>query len=265
MSDLKTIIDLVNLIKSHGPDLGERTVDTFKSGDPSQPLRGIVVTFMATWKVIEQAAALGANLIITHEPTYYSGGDDRDWLAGDPMYAAKKAFIEKHGITIWRFHDAWHRHQPDGILVGMAKKLGWEVDPKSTAQNVFEVKAQSVRDLAQWCKDRLAISTLRVAGDLDLVCSRVGMLPGACGGRRQMEFLREHNLDVLICGESPEWETCEYIRDSTDSGRKKALIILGHANSEEAGMEWFGHWLRPHVPAGIGIHHIMAGDPFKFI
>ena len=40
------------------------TVDTVKMGDPTQPLTGIVTTFLATQAVIAHAAAAGANLII---------------------------------------------------------------------------------------------------------------------------------------------------------------------------------------------------------
>lgn len=263
---LVTINEVIDLIKESGPEkLPEDTVDTFKSGNPTEPVRGIVVTFMATWKVLERAASLGANLIITHEPTYYSGRDETAWLNGDALYALKKAFIEKHGITIWRFHDGWHRRRPDGILAGMAQKLGWKMNPDSSVQNVFAIPSQPVKSLALWCKKQLDIKVVRVAGDIDATCNKAGMLPGASGGRRQIELFQKHDIDVLICGESPEWETCEYVRDSTDSGRKKALIILGHANSEEAGMEWFSEWLRPLIPAQIPLTHLKAGDPFQYV
>src|SRR4051812_3270526 len=42
------------------------TVDTVKSGDPDQPLKGIVTTMFATDAVIEQTIQLGANFIIAH-------------------------------------------------------------------------------------------------------------------------------------------------------------------------------------------------------
>jgi hypothetical protein len=104
------------------------TIDTFKTGDPTQPLAGIVTTFLATGAVITRAAELGANLIITHEPTFYTHEDNTDWLQDDPVYQAKRHLIDEHGIVIWRFHDYWHRTQPDGIMTGMAQRLGWELD-----------------------------------------------------------------------------------------------------------------------------------------
>ena len=44
----------------------------------------------------------------------------------DPVWADKRAFIEKHNMVVWRFHDHWHMRNPDGILAGMVHVLGWE-------------------------------------------------------------------------------------------------------------------------------------------
>ena len=54
------------------------------------------------------------------------------------------------------------------------------------------------------------------------------------------------------------------MRDAVHTGEKKALIILGHANSEEAGMRWLVDWLRPLVP-GVKITFVPAGDPFGYL
>jgi hypothetical protein len=42
------------------------------------------------------------------------------------VYQAKRWLIDENQIVIWRFHDHWHIHRPDGILTGMIKELGWE-------------------------------------------------------------------------------------------------------------------------------------------
>src|SRR4051812_25027079 len=89
------------------------TVDTVKLGDTRQPLKRVAVTFLASIEVIEQAAALGANLLITHEPTFYNHPDQTDWLAGNPVYAAKRQAAEAAGLVIWRFHDTLHSLRPD--------------------------------------------------------------------------------------------------------------------------------------------------------
>lgn len=60
-------------------------------------------------------------------------------------------------------------------------------------------------------------------------------MPGAAGCRSHIEYLGRQELDLLIVGETNEWETNEYVRDAADMGLAKALIITGHQRSEEAG------------------------------
>src|SRR4029077_7914471 len=104
------------------------TVDTFKAGNPDTQVTGIAVSMMATLDVLKRAAESRCNLIITHEPTFFSHLDKPDLAKGDsdPVLAEKQAFIEKHGLVIWRFHDHWHARNPDGIEAGMVHALGWE-------------------------------------------------------------------------------------------------------------------------------------------
>lgn len=245
--------------------LAADTVDTLKFGAPDQAVRGVVVTFMATLPVLERAVALGANLIITHEPTAYNGPDETAWLETDEVFLAKREFIANHRLAIWRFHDGCHQLQPDGIVAGIARQLGWNDPLPPEPPYIFNVPSLTVRSLASLCKRRLGISAVRVAGDLPMPCHRVGLLVGAWGGEAQIKLLQRDDVDVVICGESPEWETCEYVRDAVAAGRCKALIVLGHANSEEAGMAGVAQWMRPLLPASLPIHYVPAGDPFCFV
>lgn len=104
----------------------EKTCDQLIVGDWECEVTGIVTTFMATVDVVRDAIAKGANLIITHEPTYFTGWDQIDWLQADPVYVQKQRLIEENEINIWRFHDHMHRMQPDLIYFGLNKELGWE-------------------------------------------------------------------------------------------------------------------------------------------
>jgi len=242
----------------------EDTVDTVKSGDPSQPVTGIVTTFIATCQVIERAIELGANLIITHEPTYYTHRDEVAWLEGDPVYAFKRDLLERNGIVVWRFHDYWHMHRPDGITTGVLKQLGWAsyADPDQRAR--CTIPATSLSELVATIKERLGIEAVRVAGAPSMTCRHVALLVGAVPGEMQVEVLGQEGVDVLVCGETQEWTACEYVRDAACSGVHKALIVLGHANSEEPGMNWLVAWLRPRFP-GLAIAHVPAGDPFRYV
>ena len=71
-----TAQEIVDRIKKNiGVDWGTDDVDTFKAGDPSTIVTGVVTTSMATLDVLQKAVQAGANLIITAAPTFYSKAD----------------------------------------------------------------------------------------------------------------------------------------------------------------------------------------------
>lgn len=260
-----TAREIASLIEGEMPPRKPDTLDTFKSGDENAPVRGIATTFMATMDVLRKAAESGANLVITHEPSFYNHLDETAWIESDPVYLAKRKLLSDRGLIIWRFHDGWHRVRPDGILIGEERRLGWEQSKVAGEERIYRLPEQTVKDLACYCKDKVGAASVKVAGDLEATCRTVGLLPGAVGGRAQIQMLMRPDVDAIVCGESPEWETCEYVRDAAAAGLKKAMIVLGHANSEEAGMAYFSEWLRTRIPAHIPVTHLTAGDPFLFV
>ena len=240
------------------------TVDTFKTGDPEQQVTGVATTFLANCEVIEQAIQLGANLIITHEPTFYNHLDDTGWLSEDAVYQAKRRLIDEHNLMIWRFHDYWHMHNPDGILTGVLKELGWEAYASPEMPYFCHIPSMPLRQLAVTLKDRLGAGPVRLVGDLDMVCQKIGLALGAAGGEMQIQAFKFGDLDVVVCGEIHEWETSEYVRDAVYQGNRKALIVLGHAASEQAGMKWLADWLPPRFP-GLPITYIPVNSPFHWV
>lgn len=240
----------------------DETVDTVKCGDPSQAVTGIVTTFLANCAVIQRAVDLGANFIITHEPTFYNHPDDTGWLEEDAVYRAKGALIAKHELVIWRFHDYWHSHKPDGIITGVLRALGWEAYRSADAPYAVQIPPIRLRDLVPHIKTALGVHTARVVGPPDMTCRTVGLLVGSPGGEWQIKALGD-GVDVVLTGEINEWETCEYVRDALFQGRDMALVIVGHALSEEPGMAYLVDWLRDRVP-GVPVTHVPTGDPFRF-
>lgn len=260
-ADVITARQVIEQMKEHtGKPWTTPTVDTFKAGDPDTPVTGIATTFSATFDVLERAAAQGKNFIIAHEPTYYNHLDETDWLKNDPVYQQKLAFIQAHHMVVFRFHDHWHSMTPDGIRRGMATALGWE--QYQDAQNPFRfvLPQTTLASLAAQIKDRLHIRTLRVVGDPNLRVSRIGFLPGAAGEQRQVQLLERSDIQVLVAGESREWETVEYAWDAQKEHRPKALILMGHDVSEEEGMRYCAEWLKSFLK--VPIEYIPAGEPF---
>lgn len=239
----------------------EETVDTYKSGSDESPVTGIATTFLATYDVLKRAHAAGLNMIITHEPTYYNHLDETTFFEQDPVFQKKRDFIRENNMIVFRFHDHWHRTQPDGILLGMTERLGWkdyEVRPNDL---VFKLPTQSLQSLADYLRERFQATSIRVVGPRDMQISKVGFSMGSPGSQAQIRILRMEEVEVLVGGETLEWETVEYVRDAQAQGRKKALILIGHANSEEAGMEYCAAWLKEFV-SEVPVQFIPAGDPF---
>ena len=72
------------------------------------------------------------------------------------------------------------------------------------------------------------------------------------------------DVEVLLCGEIHEWETSEYVRDALRLGHRKALVVFGHAASEEAGMQEIVPWLQARLPRVV-ITFVPTGHPFLWL
>jgi putative NIF3 family GTP cyclohydrolase 1 type 2 len=259
-----TARQIVELIRQNiGVPWREATVDTFKSGNPDTPVTGIAVTMMSTLDVLQHAVAGDKNLVITHEPTFYGHLDGVEELerGQDAVFALKQEFIKKHDLIIWRFHDHWHLREPDGILSGMVKALGWERYRRPSDDRRFIVPEITLNELAREIQQRLGISTMRVVGDAALEVSKLALSPGCPGFESHRLLLQNDDVEVLVIGEAREWETIAYAYDAVQADQKKALIILGHVLSEQAGMEECAHWLRTFV-TGLSIEFIPTPEPF---
>ena len=237
------------------------SVDTLKAGDPNTVVTGIATTFMDTYAVLEQAVAHGDNLVITHEPTFYNHPDDLTLIPGDPVQEQKLAYIRQHHLVVWRFHDTWHMRRPDGILTGMIAQFGWQPYQSSSDPNLFTLPPTTVGQLAASLQARTGDRHMRIVGDPAMPVTQVALMPGAAGYLPQVKTLERDDVQVLVAGESREWETVPYVEDAVAQGRHKALILLGHEVSEEAGMHYCADWLKTVLP-GMPVTFIPAGEPF---
>jgi hypothetical protein len=94
---------------------------------------------MATLDVLKQAAKSNLNLIFTYEPTFFGQSDALPPVPGrnggqggrgaqavsvsDPIYLAKKAFIEQNGLVVYRVADHWNSGEDLSVALGAV--LGW--------------------------------------------------------------------------------------------------------------------------------------------
>ncbi len=258
MPTTQAVIDTI--LRDMGVPTLPQTVDVVVTGDPAQEVTGIATTFVASQDVLQRAVDAGANLVISHETPFYNHQNRVDWLADDPVYAAKKQFVDDHRLVVWRLHDYWHRRQPDGILIGMLRALDWTADSDPTSPMLIHLSPTRLGDLVAHVQAKLGSQRMLVIGDADQVCSKAMLLPGFAGAEWQIKVLGG-DADVVITGEVHEWEMAEYVRDARYQGHSKALIVTGHEVSEEAGMAYLADWLRERLP-DVPITHLPSGDPF---
>ena len=250
---------VIDRIKNNlGVPWREGPTDTFKAGDAQSPVRGIATTVMSTFDVIRRAAASGRNMVITHEPTFWTGSDDVRNFANDPVYLKKLQFIRDNNIVIWRFHDNLHARQPDMTAVGLAEALGWEKFLSKDERGVYILPPTKLRDVATETEKRLRIPGIRVIGNPDMVVRRAGLMQGTAPFHASTLLPR---VDLIVAGEQREWEGVEYAFDANTSGEQKGMILVGHWVSEDQGMRLCADWLKSFIPE-LPVQWIPAGDPF---
>ena len=275
-----TAQEIVDRIKKNlGIEWKADTVDTFKAGDPSMTVTGIVTTSMATLDVLQQAVKAGANFVITAQPTFYSKADSKSPPVGrgrstpsmlspapvlpppsDPVYAGKIDFIARNNLVIFRLSDHWKMRKPDPIGQGLGVAFGWAKYQVGGDTLRYDVPSMTLGALASHVKKSLSMrGGLRVIGDPQLKVQHIGLLPGTTPIQASLQLLP--TVDAIIAGEVREWESATYAQDMVYAGGKKAFMTVGRVVDEEPGMGICANWLKT-IVSEVPTQHISAGDPY---
>ncbi len=267
--NVKEVVEIV--LTLNGGRKFEKTCDQLIEGSWEYQVTGIVTTFMATVEVIRRAIKMGCNLIITHEPTYFTGLDNTDWVKDDSVYQQKKGLIDDNKISIWRYHDHMHSGNEDLIYAGLLKDLGWTkyLNKEFPLPHCYTIPVTAVKTLVGFLKKTLGMKVIQIVGNSDMKCSRVGILVGGGSlglGREEMpaKLMNDQQLDVIICGEITEWTLSAYVRDAAALSFNKAMIVVGHERSEEPGMKELANRLQPLLKE-IPVQFADAEEPFTYL
>jgi putative NIF3 family GTP cyclohydrolase 1 type 2 len=267
--NVKEVTEIV--IAMNGGRKFEETCDQLIEGSWEDQVTGIVTTFMATVEVIQRAIDTGYNLIITHEPTYFTGRDDTGWVKDDPVYQRKKALIEDNQISIWRYHDHMHSGNTDLIYAGLLETLDWTeyLNTELPMPHCYNIPPTTVTALVGFLKKALGMNVIQIVGKKEMECSRVGILVGGGSlglGQEEMpaKLMHDEGLEVMICGEITEWTLSAYVRDAAAMGFDKAMIVVGHERSEEPGMKDLATRIQP-LFGDIPVQFFDSGEPFIYL
>lgn len=211
------------------------TVDTLKFGDENVEVTKIATCLTITPDLIRDMKEWGAELVITHEPTFYNHIDE---FHPDRLSLLKKKALEEAGFTVYRYHDSMHLRAEDEVNLSFISRLGWEGEFDGD-YHITLTEGKTAREIAKEAGEALGIKHPRIVGNPDFKATHINLGTGARGNRHYSAFLNSDTDEVAICGELCEWEDCEPIRDAAQFGWKKAIVILGHAGSEKLAMEDF--------------------------
>lgn len=252
--------ELVNALCGKDCLTAEGTVDTFKLGDPETELSRVATCFIGTPEVIRGAAAWGAELLITHEPTFY---DHWDRMPGYKFAKLKRELLEELGLTLFRYHD--HSHTGiDLFSDGFVDAMGWQGTSEDPLTFILD-EPIAPREMVRQMEEKLDVHHLRIAGELDRPARRIALLLGARGGEWN-QFLDSDTAEVAIGGEVCEWAICEAARDAAQLGIPKTAIVMGHAASERDGMKYITKLMKERfADTGIEFRYFEAGETFSNI
>ncbi|MBR0303188.1 MAG: Nif3-like dinuclear metal center hexameric protein [Clostridia bacterium] len=246
-----------------GPDFETPgTVDNFKFGDRGREVRTVAVCMTATPDVIKEAVAIGADLIITHEPTYHTHTDE---IRHTKLVDMKIAAVEAAGIPLCRYHDHMHFAAQDMISLGFLDRVGWRGEFDGEMGFTLD-EEMSPLEIARDIEAKCGVAHCRIVGRRDGKVKNVGLFLGHRGGECWDKFKNaESDIQLAIGGEWCEWADGEPIRDGAEFGLQMTAIMMGHGGSERDGMRYLAKKINERFgERGITAHFIDAGELYSY-
>ena len=271
------IREIIERITAYHPDLGERlatTRDTVKTGNIDVECTGVATTIYASVGVIREAVKCGCNLIIVHEPTFYEDMDTRDGLESIAVAQQKLKLLEDNGIVIFRDHDRIHSHKPDGIFYGLTTELGWQPFlQRNSAATGGQLRYMwrfpepiPFETIARLFIDKLQLNNAQFIGNRQAQISSAMLgthfFPGS---RSYLAAFEASGCDLLIPGETIDWELNEYFKDAGQLGLNRVMLRLGHFNMEELGMKYMVGWLSELLDNAVPVMFACNRDMYQYI
>ena len=250
----------------------EPSLDGFSAGRPDTVVTGIATSFAPSISVLNQAVGEGRNLIITQQPAFYLPGAQGDLLRNDPATLAKQEIINRHGLVVWRFTDNWNNRAVDGQLLGLAKFLGWDkyhiAEAGTAGDEAYNARAKYFRlpettlgAIVRHIEGPLNVRGIRVIGGPSTKVRKASLSHGMFSLTELRQILKDPDVDLVVAAEAVEWESVEHFRDLLTWGKKKGMILLGRAASEDPGYGEAAAWLKGIVPE-VPVRWIPVTEPF---
>ena len=256
--------------------LKPRTVDRFIIGDPATKIKKAGTCWMSDWKTCRKAVESGVNVLVTHEPTFYTHWDldekEGDYYAA-PEYTKqlyleqvdrKKKWINDNALVIIRNHDTMDALKDTGIPYALGNFLGFsnsDIIASRTYYNVYKLNNQTASGFARKVAVKLSeLGQPGVAfyGDPDRQIASVGVGTGCICDPMEFADLKP-DLFIAIDDVVRTWTQTTY---ASDTGNP--LIVINHGTSEEMGMRMLNKIIKQKFPE-LETIHFNQGCTYKWI
>lgn len=238
------------------------TVDRIIVGEPEADVTRCLVAWMPSVSAVHAAIEWGADLLMCHEPTFWSHRDDRP---RDHCAASKLELIERSGLVVVRNHDCWDRWPELGIPWAWARFLGLRARPARVSasgyQHRYDVAPTPFGEFARrvaGCTSQLGAPMIEATGDPGQTVGRIGIGTGcACAVFSYLEM----GCDCcIVCDDGVSyWRDVQYAADL-----RVPVICVNHGTSEEPGMATLARYVDAAFP-DLTAEHLHQRCPFRLV
>lgn len=257
-------------------ELPSKTVDRIIIGDAGTKVKKIGTCWMPYWETCKKAVESGVNVLVTHEPTFYTHWDldekHEDYFKSPEftknqyleLVDRKRKWINENGLVIIRNHDTIDALKDVGIPFALGRFLGFtnaDIIASRTYYNVYKMKTQPAEKVAKIIAQKLEqLGQPGVAfyGDPEYQVSSVGIGTGCICDPMYFADLKP-DMFIAIDDVVRTWTQTTY---ASDSGRP--LIVINHGTSEEAGIRVLNQLIRQKFPK-LETVHFDQGCSYKWI
>ncbi|MBR1927791.1 MAG: Nif3-like dinuclear metal center hexameric protein [Bacteroidales bacterium] len=195
-------------------------------GSEEQEVHGVLIGFDCTPELVDEAVALGMDMILTHHPLIF--GALKRISPDDPTGAAVIKAVSS-GIAVYAAHTTADKVL-DGVSGTMARRLGLKdiavLDEEAEGVGLGAVgdlpRPMEAREFVKFVKDRLEVPVARCSRPVDVPVRRVAMCGGS--GSSLIGKAMDSGAQAYLCGD------ISYHRFFTPKGFM--VIDIGHFEGE---------------------------------
>jgi dinuclear metal center YbgI/SA1388 family protein len=200
-----TVKDIASVIEDFAPLSIQESWDNsgLIIGSPSQEVHGILLGFDCTPELVDEAVAVGADLIVTHHPLIFNGL--KKISPDDPTGLAVMKAIAG-GVAVYAAHTTADK-VIGGVSGAMARRLGLtgvevlDLEPGGYGLGAVGNLPEPMdgASFIEYVRSRFALKALRSSRLPEVPVSRVAMCGGAGGSL--IEDARKAGAQAYLCGD----------------------------------------------------------------